>query len=251
MREIAITIDTDWAPDFVIDQMAEQIVASSVAATWFITHDSAATRRLKEEPLFEVGLHPNFGPGSSHGATPTEVIAYCNDLCPDATSFRTHGLVQSTNLIGQILAQSSLRIDSSLFLPGARNLEPVQHLWQGEILTRLPYFWEDDFYYQDENVDWDPEAWVLAPGLKVFDFHPIHFLLNSRTDLPYRLLKKRCPSLQDLQMDDYEWLVNDRDGSRTFLERLIRLCRGSEFTTLRDLVATEPTWGPSIGRAEP
>ncbi len=71
MSRAAITLDVDWAPDFMIDAAAQALVDREVKATWFVTHASPAVERLREHPdLFELGIHPNFLAGSSHGATP-------------------------------------------------------------------------------------------------------------------------------------------------------------------------------------
>ena len=68
MDSVVLTLDTDWAPDFVIDFVAKQLVAYQVRATWFVTHASPAVERLSQHSdLFELGIHPNFLPGSTHG----------------------------------------------------------------------------------------------------------------------------------------------------------------------------------------
>src|SRR5207244_3974947 len=80
--------------------VAEQLMASQVRATWFVTHMSPAISRLRRNPeLFELGIHPNFLPGSTHGDTPDAVLRHCRALVPDAVSMRTHCLVQSTLLL--------------------------------------------------------------------------------------------------------------------------------------------------------
>src|SRR4028119_935918 len=92
---VAITLDVDWAPDFVIDSVAETLRRARVKCTWFVTHPSPAVDRLRRHPeLFELGVHPNFLPGSTQGATAADVLNYCRRLVPDARSMRTHSLVQ-------------------------------------------------------------------------------------------------------------------------------------------------------------
>jgi hypothetical protein len=67
-QRVLLTLDIDWAPDAAIDFVAEILVSRGVKATWFVTHDSPGVRRLRARPdLFELGIHPNFLPGSSHG----------------------------------------------------------------------------------------------------------------------------------------------------------------------------------------
>ena len=64
--EIALTFDIDWAPDWAIDLTAGILREREVRATWFVTHESPAVDRLREDSeLFELGIHPNFLPGST------------------------------------------------------------------------------------------------------------------------------------------------------------------------------------------
>ena len=59
----AITLDVEWAPDFVIDAVANTLVSNGVKATWMVTRDSPAIRRLtRHDELFKRGIHPNHHP---------------------------------------------------------------------------------------------------------------------------------------------------------------------------------------------
>ena len=94
--DVLVTLDVDWAPDCVIDAVAALLIDANVRATWFITHESPALDRLRQRPdLFELGIHPNFFPGSTHGTDPKEILRHCMSLVPEAKSIRTHGLYQS------------------------------------------------------------------------------------------------------------------------------------------------------------
>lgn len=77
LNEYVITIDVDWAPDFIIAEVANYLIEKEVKATWFISHDNPEIRRLSDYPdLFEVGLHPNFNEGSTQGDSPRKVMTY-------------------------------------------------------------------------------------------------------------------------------------------------------------------------------
>jgi hypothetical protein len=136
---VAITLDVDWAPDFAIDHAARLLVAHEVAATWFITHASAAVERLREHPeLFELGIHPNFAAGSTHGRTPEAVLDHVLALVPEARAMRTHGLVQSSALLALVRAHTRIAVDASLFLPHADGLAPVEYPLETGTLRRVP-----------------------------------------------------------------------------------------------------------------
>ncbi len=238
MDDVVVTLDVDWAPDFVIDFVAELLLARRVRATWFLTHQSPATLRLSQyRDEFELGLHPNFLPGSSHGDSPEEVLRYCMAIAPDAASVRMHGLVQSSPLLELILAQTPLKTDVSLFLPHAPHLQPVEYVWQGRSLLRIPFVWEDD----DEMERMAP-CWHLAPlltlgeGLKVVNFHPIHVFLNSSNMQPYKALKRRVPQLADATPGDVAGYVQDGEGGGTFFAEVIDyLSQRGKSSTITDI----------------
>lgn len=187
-----ITLDIDWAPDYAIDFAASLLIEAQVRATWFVTHDSPAVRRLRQHPhLFELGIHPNFLPGTTHGKTESEILSHCMEFAPQARVVRTHGLVQTSNLLEKIIDETPISVDVSLFLPHAAALEPVVYYWEnGKRLVRLPYMWEDDFEMVRPDGIWDLARMIdRGTGLMIMDFHPIHVFLNSLTLATYRSVR--------------------------------------------------------------
>jgi hypothetical protein len=235
MDDLVLTMDVEWAPDFAIDFVADHLMARRVRATWFVTHGSPAIERLRRYPdLFELGIHPNFLPGSSHGETPGKVLDHCIALVPEATSVRTHALVQSTPLLAEIMAHTAITTDVSLFLPHTLYQRPFEYRWKGRTLLRVPYFWEDDF-----EMERDTPIWHLAPlvtngeGLKVFNFHPIHVYLNSSDMGPYESLKRRISNLSEATVAA---LVQPGEGTRTlFLELVDYLAANGHRLCMRDI----------------
>jgi polysaccharide deactylase WbmS-like protein len=223
MDDVVLTIDIDWAPDFTIDFVAEQLISRQVRATWFVTHMSPAIARLKQySDLFELGIHPNFLSGSTHGDTPEAVLRHCMTLVPDASSVRTHLLVQSTLLLRQFLAQTKIMTDVSLFLPGAPCICPVEWFSQRRTLLRIPYFWADDF-----EMERNLPCWRLTPhlgvgdGLKVFAFHPIHVYLNSSDIEVYQTLKHRVPKISEASPHVLNAYIQTGEGTCTLFKEVI------------------------------
>jgi peptidoglycan/xylan/chitin deacetylase (PgdA/CDA1 family) len=236
MSRVAITLDLDWAPDFMIEAAAQALLDREVKATWFVTHDSPAVRELAEHPeLFELGIHPNFLDGSSHGATPAEVVAHCAALVPGARSVRTHCLLQSTPLHDALLEGSEVDIDVSLFLPGATGLEPVEQWSPGGRLLRLPYVWQDNMEMYSPTPNWDAAAVVDAPGLRIFDFHPVHVWLNSASFAPYERLKASKPLGEVTEMDAWRHRNSGPGAMTAFLELADRLAREGGGARIGDL----------------
>jgi hypothetical protein len=232
----AITFDVDWAPDWSVALCADLCRKHSVPATFFATHPSAALRDLLADPLFEVGVHPNFMDRSSHGSTPREVMNYCLDMAPSARAMRTHGLIQSTALLGLISDDfPTIETDVSLLLPGHEGLAPVD--WYADPgsrrIVRLPYFWEDDIHACQPRCDWT-QPQPTAPGLRIFDFHPIHIALNMDTLNRYATLKRSMngtPLFRCTRHHASEH-VNHGAGARTFLETLLDQEAGRECATV-------------------
>jgi hypothetical protein len=190
-----MTLDIDWAPDAIIDSVAALLIERRVKATWFVTHRSPAVDRLRQHrDLFELGIHPNMLPGSTHGTTENEALAHVLEIVPGAVSMRTHGLYQTSNFLVKAATQFGLRVDVSLFLPRAPHLQPHRITWGGAALWRIPYFWEDDVEMFEERPIWHVSDDRLAvPGLRVFDFHPVHVALNTDRFERYDTLRKTRP----------------------------------------------------------
>ncbi len=186
MFEPVITIDLDWAPDYMIEPMAAALIERRVRATWLVTHASPAVETLLERPdLFELGIHPNFLPGSSHGAMPDEVIDHCMSLVPSARCVRAHGLVQSTRLLHELGRREGLCVDLSLYLHHCPSAAPCRFAYRGARLLRLPHVWEDDFEMECTDASWRLEPILALEGLKILDFHPVHVFLNCPSGEAY------------------------------------------------------------------
>lgn len=222
MTECVLTFDIDWSPDFVIDFVADQLIAHRVKATWFVTHASPAIERLRQhQDLFEMGIHPNFLTGSTHGATHEVVLDRCMKLVPEAITMRSHGLVQSTPLLEQVLMLTPIRIDVSLFLPHAPFLCPVKYFWKEKKLTRVPFFWEDDFEMQRDQPIWELKLLLDHPGLKVFSFHPLHVYLGAPDLSFYTSLKETHPNMLEVTPEELKPQNMNGLGPRSLFEQLI------------------------------
>lgn len=222
-QTIAVTLDIDWAPDFAIDFVADQLIRFHIPATWFVTHNSPAVERLRSHSeLFELGIHPNFEPGSTHGQNTPEILSHCQQLVPDAKCVRMHGLMQSTRLLESILAQTELTVDCTLFLPRTPAVRPVNYRLRGRTLTQIPFVWQDDFEMEAELPDWQPESVLeIGSGLKVFNFHPMHIFLNSPDPLAYCDLKASTNCLCNLREEGTNSFVHRGEGAGKCFERLL------------------------------
>ena len=181
-RKLFLTIDIDWAADRVLEHTVELVEAAGVPATFFVTHPTPVLKRIRSNPNFELGIHPNFNnilDGKSDGRDARGVVAELLDLVPEAKAVRSHSTTQSSRLL-DLFSSRGLTHDCNEFIPAQSRIElrPYRR-WTG--LVRAPYFWEDDVDLMYGSV---PPIGELAaqPGLKIFDFHPIHVALNT-TDM--------------------------------------------------------------------
>ena len=52
-----ITVDADWAPDFMIEKISNVFLNNNVSATFFVTHKSDYLKDLIKDKNFEIGIH--------------------------------------------------------------------------------------------------------------------------------------------------------------------------------------------------
>lgn len=224
----AVTFDIDWAPDWCVQLCRDLCAEAGAPATFFATHPSPFLEELKADKRFEVGIHPNFMDGSSHGRTPDEVIEYCQRLVPNARIMRTHGLVQSTQILHMVMNRApGIECDASLFLPFHDNLAATR-LWLGapRSLKRLPYFWEDDVAALTPGWKWDSPV-PESSGLRIFDFHPIHVALNMSDMGQYQELKTSLGRpLSTATPEELDRLRNLGLGAQTFLKTVLQALKG-------------------------
>ena len=235
MNNYVITLDIDWAPDFVIDHIAEELIQREIKATWFVTHESEAIKKLlNKTDLFECGIHPNFLKNSTHGNSEKEILDYIVSIVPGAKVMRTHSLVQSTPLLRNIVDQYKIMTDASLFLPGASNLEPHQIYFdhKNEGMIRVPYFFEDDIEMYNPSKSWDiRDQRYHHEGLKVFNFHPLFLYLNGDTMHQYEELKAKG-QLNEIPKEVVDQFVNSSgEGCRDLFLGLCDFIKNNNHST--------------------
>ena len=218
-RTFILTMDCDWAPDFVLDHVREMLERKSAHATLFVTHPAAALHAWKASSRFELGWHPNFLPGSTQGRDTAAVAAYLDAVAPGARSMRTHGLLQSTSLFQDFLSRAPrIRYDTSLYLPGQDEVRGFDlKLGAGTQLRRYPFVWEDDLHLLAGGAGDFRLADLAARGLCIVNFHPIHIYLNTADFSDYAKVRALGPmqALTAAQMEPYRNQGNRAAGIGT------------------------------------
>jgi hypothetical protein len=221
---LCFTTDIEWAPEWAIRDLFTLADEHGVPLTPFLTHRSEylASRYGMRDAVSsgDVGLHPNFLPGSTHGATVDEVIASTKALWPDAVSFRSHCFYDDTRMLRR-MAESGFRYDSNLFAflqPMLAPLRTVAHT------VRLPVFWEDDVH-SGNQLSWGAgtlRAAFETPGLKIVNVHPLRVALNV-PDEAFHESHRRLESAVDV---DSMAEAHRGKGTRTYLEELFAYASG-------------------------
>lgn len=229
LRCSLLTLDLDWAHDVVVADTIDLVEQHGIPATWFVTHETPALERLRSNPLFELGIHPNFNfllQGSHRaGRDAAEVLDRLLAIVPEARSVRSHSVTQSSVLL-ELFRSRGLTHECNTFIPwqAGISLKPWS-LDNG--LVRVPYFWEDDVAFARSDGSTNMEILTHLPGLKVFDFHPIHVFLNTEDADRY----ERTRPLHRRPGELLEHRCRGR-GTRTIFQELLGAI-AAEVTNLR------------------
>jgi len=212
-----LTLDVDWAPDFMIEYVSELLIKQGVHATWFITHDSPAIQKLFENKLFEIGIHPNFDQNSTQGENPRSILSNLKSIAPNAKSVRMHNLLQSTPIL-KMLPDFGIENECSLMLEHNYNLQPFFSKYFN--LYRFPYFWADDVT-MSYTFTWNECNFKNSPSLQIFSFHPVHIYLNSKTTENYQNLKPQLQNNNINSKNTNQFVNTSSSGTQTFFKLLL------------------------------
>ncbi len=176
--KIFLTFDIDWANDVVLADTIDLVERAAVPATWFITHATPLIERLRLNPNFTLGIHPNFndlllGQRSADGSSAQDILRSLVALVPEAKTVRCHSLVQSERLVDLFYEYGITHI-SNFFIPEEGGPQRPWRLWSGMICT--PHVWQDNVSMRLHGLVRTP---VGGDGLQIYDFHPIHVFLNT------------------------------------------------------------------------
>ncbi|MEB3286043.1 MAG: hypothetical protein VKJ04_00925 [Vampirovibrionales bacterium] len=179
-----LTFDIDWASDDVLTYTIDLLAEASLPATFFVTHDTPVLERIRQNPQWELGIHPNFNPlFSGEAGSVSEILAKIKMVVPEAVSLRSHSLTTSGRWL-EFYRQYGIKFVSNVYMPGQDGIRPYAHI---NGLIECPEFFADDGYLymidQAKRAGIEP-AVLCHPdfvGLRVYDFHPIHIALNSES----------------------------------------------------------------------
>ena len=143
------------------------------------------------------------------------------EIVPEAKGVRGHSFIRSTRLSAMYLA-AGLRYESDVHVP----LEawPAPAPWHDLAgMIQVPFVWGDNVFLTGAQEV--PIARMMSgPGLRVFNFHPIHVFLNTDTMERYRAAHPATKTAKELAS-----LRADGFGVGRVLEEFLDGLRGADF----------------------
>jgi hypothetical protein len=96
-------------------------------------------------------------------------------------------------------------------------------------MVRFPYYWEDDseMYNPERDFSLDNRKYHFD-GLKIFNFHPIHIVLNSFNIMNYERCKEENADVSRLRPADIRPYIHDGKGTRTLFMELLEFMANNE-----------------------
>lgn len=236
-KSVYVTMDMDWANDGVLADTIALVEKLDLPVCFFVTNDTPLLAKLRSHPLFTLGIHPNFLP-QMNGQTAKnyrETLEEMTALVPETKVIRCHALVDATPILVAV-REMGFEADMNLFIPFSSGIE-LKSFTHFSGLRRLPFFFEDDAWAQEENHPSVEEHMLReADSLKIFNFHPIHLYLNMETMERYNRAKPYYH-----EFDRLAPFVNHgpETGARDFLLRMKQIAdeHGIRFGKVSELWA--------------
>jgi hypothetical protein len=232
-----VTAEADWASEYCMSDFFELTESLEIRPTIFATHESAALRKALARGQAEVGLHPNFYPGTSHAADHNDtnaVIDHILGLYPEAETFRCHRFHDSSP-IAIAMMKRNIRYDSNLCCCLQSGLFPLRQAFAS---MRFPVFWEDDVHWYNSPGDCTANPEFLdrffTPGLKILNVHPFMITANCNSAEHYDRITQHIPVLNAATLDGVRC---NGPGARSMLVAIAGEVtrRGCRFHTLKEL----------------
>ena len=213
LKDIFLTADVDWAPDFCIENLFELVNKYGLKLTVFATHSSEL---LKNPPDFiEVGIHPNFlkTDYESIKKTTNKLL----QIYPNSLGSRSHRNIFGHS-IAKVLSEFGLAYDVSNLLWNQSILGIVN---DPNELKRISYFWEDGIHLEYQiPLDWSLIN-LNSPGIKIINVHPVLIYLNCISDQQRKNLVKNYSDLTKASKTDFLNAKYNKYGISNLWEELL------------------------------
>lgn len=220
LKTVCVTIDQDWAPDYMTARVLEFLDDHRGPATIFATTDTPLLEKVAGEGHHEIGLHPNLMPGSTQGSDLASIVGGLRASFPDSRGTRFHLLGHSYRDLAWLSGEkfrydvSSLRFNCPYLLPA----------WHPDLaMTMFSYTWEDA-YEVDGRLPVTMQSVDLAsPGIKILNFHPLTVYLNCARGEDRRRINQVCSDLSSCPEALARDCRSEGEGTETLLVTLLKM----------------------------
>lgn len=204
---IGLSFDTDWQDGEVLQFTLDLLKKFEIKATFFCTNKT----KVKISG-HEIAIHPNFSKKDIKRA-----LADLKKNFPQAKGLRSHGILTGNEII-QASQEKKLLYESNYLMYLQKDIRPfkVYQIWE------LPIYYMDFYHLAIEK---EPQfnlkyLKLNQPGLKIFDFHPIHVYLNTNSTKHYLRYKQDPKNIK-------RYIDKDKPGIRTlFIAMLEKIGKG-------------------------
>ena len=218
---ILLTFDTDYLSPQDLTRFAESFPIPG-HATFFLWQPFS---KLDLGP-HEIGLHPFLSETESWRDT---LVSFMDELGDRPAVLRPHSCAYAHTL-GVTCAKLGFRAISQATYLYRGGLEPYRHPWG---LWELPIYYMDsmDFTFSTNwpRLDHEPFSREILlrsihdDALFLYDFHPLHLILNTSSLPEYQSLKSK---IVDQGASPYDMMRSGR-GAQTFYLELVELMEHS------------------------
>ena len=185
--KIHFTFDTDWCPDYMIEDVLNELKKLNIKATFFITNKSDIIDELIKQK-HSIGIHPNLVMDKNIKQS-LKKIEKLIDIIPNAKFIRTHALHMNTYLLINIFKEfKNIQYDFSTLTYKSKNIELCEFIFDKIKIRRVNYNWEDSIAIHDKNFNWGIAKFFSKKN--IYNFHPIHTFFNTPSYKFYVKLKK-------------------------------------------------------------
>ena len=182
-----LTIDAEWVPDSVLSYVLDLIEESGVKVTVFMTHNTPLLKRMRDLPMVELGIHPNFNPlldGTAQGSF-TSVFDEMYSLVPEAKVLRSHCL-SSGSILSDYFATQGIEIESNYFVHPSSGIS--KPWFTHPQILQVPVTWMD-LVHVAHGSGFSVTDIVNPDGFSVYCFHPLPIYANITSTEDYARLK--------------------------------------------------------------
>ena len=222
-----------------LQELVHYLQGRRINATFMATHTSPVMDQIKEDPLFQIGAHPNFFPGSSQGQSEDEVFDYFNTHFPKPNVVRTHGVYQYGALFSKFVKNWETRYESSIFCPLQWQYTPFSMQTAYGPIIRAPFAFADDYLFGQwmERLSKMP---IETDHPQVIMFHPVHWFLNTPSAKYYEAKKLTVHQMRHTGAEIPNDLKNNQEiGCFDVFDQIMQSHRGKTcfFNALDDFVS--------------